>query len=1102
MAEPAPNIPIVNVSHDEIVLTPFKFESEGGKSDDVWAFYRCLMRGFLLATYEQELETINANPSANKDDNDNNRLIILGQIGRLLRGMDKSVLHIDNVFQFDEFAITECDLIVGMLTRISRWFKHKVQLDVPRQYFSDIDTSKVALESSADYFVHQIDSAFKDLKHKTPDPTIEVKDIDNFIDHLTTDMKNAGRSKVLAAYDAVRGSITAEKARAAAGKVTRKVRLVIDKTRQVGNTAVEGVKKFTRGRQLAYREWDAKRQSEKSEKADQALADIKAQQQVPLQQQHGGAPGKPGIDLLYPLKQYRELRATGEIEVMQKPNMTAVEYFEKLPVMLTRMGATGNDQVFPALFGHPLLLYLPFARAFGCVIEVYSRPSFDNKDPVLKYLFPSKSEITKSTFSMPIIRIMDDNPYNHDPHLKDVLVYPNFLTYQDQYLANFSLFLPSGGSEVADKAVKYLAKKVKLSSQMQANGDKLQQFKDQYNIADAKYKDANSLMLKAEKAMDSSAKASQNESTQKQATTKEVKVYNTAKQANDAAHKRLLVTQNRLNDMISKIKSQNAENDRTADGERQAVINVLPAYKVPTPYVKQSAPAASAPSAPAPPSVKPPAPAVISTASPSAVITSGPVTSTPPAVISPVISTPAPSLSKASALAPAAAPVVIPAPAKAVAPAPPAKAVAPAPPSAPVTSAPVTSAPVTSAPVKTVAPAPVKEPPAPAPSAKPPAPSANPPAPSANPPAPAPSANPPAPAPSANPPAPLAKAPAKPSPPPATAPKPASPLKLKIMTFNVCREALSAIDFASYCKDGHNNECINNIQNAILHRMAPGKTVIFLQECLDDFNLFFNNTGTISDSSGHPSKIFTYTLNAAPSKKFHVYSTKPCSETIITICPTDIFPNRADRCFMGNLMGSPFKNSYDSNNGGYLQVQWTLMPGCRPYIVLVFNAQRLILINVHSHHNRNFSQGTKSYTQTQTAEMNRLNSVYGNMQKYAFTELKKMLETEIPTEFKDYHIIIGGDFNSVTEARSKEMLGFLGMNIGAVTTNNPSQHTVPTCSGNDMTQYTTVNDHIYSNNLKVSEYSVHPVNSLQKDTNSKFLFSDHLPVYATIEMPS
>jgi endonuclease/exonuclease/phosphatase family metal-dependent hydrolase len=113
-----------------------------------------------------------------------------------------------------------------------------------------------------------------------------------------------------------------------------------------------------------------------------------------------------------------------------------------------------------------------------------------------------------------------------------------------------------------------------------------------------------------------------------------------------------------------------------------------------------------------------------------------------------------------------------------------------------------------------------------------------------------------------------------------------------------------------------------------------------------------------------------------------------------------------------------------------------------------------------------------------------------------------MLETEIPTEFKDYHIIIGGDFNSVTEARSKEMLGFLGMNVDTVNTNNALKHSAPTCSSNDMTQYTSVDDHVYSNDLKVVEYSVHPEHSVKKYTNSKFLFSDHLPVYATIDMPS
>jgi hypothetical protein len=240
---------------------------------------------------------------------------------------------------------------------------------------------------------------------------------------------------------------------------------------------------------------------------------------------------------------------------------------------------------------------LPFARAFGCVIEVYGRSrsqlSGVSDEIVLKYLFPSKPEIEKSIRSMPVIRIMDDNPYNASPNLKDILTYPNFLTYQDQYMANLSLFLPSGGSEVADNALAYLANKVKLSSQMQANGDKLQHLEDQYNIADAKYKDAETLMMKAKKAMDraqaSHPTAEQNEPpTQKQATKEEEKVYITAKQDCDAAYKRFLNTQNRMNEMASKINSQNAGNDSTDDESRQEVINELLNYKVPAPAVVRS----------------------------------------------------------------------------------------------------------------------------------------------------------------------------------------------------------------------------------------------------------------------------------------------------------------------------------------------------------------------------------------------------------------------------------------------------------------------------------------------------------------------------------
>jgi len=1096
----APNeeSPII-ISHEEVSLSPFKFESDPGKNDDIWAFYRCLMRGFLLATYEQELETINANPSKNKDEADNNKLIIIGRIGRLLRGMNKTVLHVDNVFQFDDFAITECDLIVGMLTRISRWFKHKVQLDVPRQYFSDIDTSKIALESSADYFVHQIDLAFKDLKHKKPDPTISpivVKDIDDFIVQLTSDMNNVGRSKVLAAYDAVRGSITTEKARAVAGKVTRKVRLVVDKTKQVGNTAVEGVKKFTRGRQLAFREWDANRQREKAEKADQALAEIKAKQLQNVQS--GGAPSKKGLDLMYPLKQYRELRrATGEIEVMQKPNMTAVEYFEKLPVMLTRTSDNGDDQVFPALFGHPLLLYLPFARAFGCIIEVYSRSSLVATDPpVLKYLFPSEAEIAKSAIrNMPVIRIMDDNPYNADPNLKDVLEYPNFLTHQDQYIANFSILFTATGKDVADKAVEYLANKVKMSTQMKSNGEKMQRFEDQYNIADAKYKDAESLMVKTKEPKenareeykvakekyeddtknplpanaDAKMQSARNDNRRDYIKTrkrfiKAWEVYNTAITARNATFKRRLVTQNRLKDMISNINSQKDESDKTADKARQTVINMLSAYKVPTPYVKQTKP------------VQPPAPA------PVPVLTSGQVTSTAPSVLTPA--QPVPPSAKPSAPAPAVitpvispsvappapakeppAPVVIPAPAK---PSAPVVIPAPAKPSAPVAQAPP-------APVKTVAPAP---------------------------------------------PAPVIVAPSKPS--AASSSKPASSLKLKIMTFNVCWEALSAKNkLGKHCL-GPSNPCAGNIKSAILDKISQGTHVILLQEGIKGLGDFFSGAGVVSDTVTKNKNILQYIPNPSnpdPISSFFVYTFTSLSETIVTMCSKTMFPDIADIYFMGNLasesinlttMANEFLPSVASD-GDFNRTN-NIIGGARPYIVLVFRSKNLILINIHAPHATSFEpqqkpdpvDPKKKITDPDPEKQKRvdaLNKQHKNLQEYAFTKLGELLRKRIPN-FDTYNIIIGGDFNNKNPLGSG-LFGPSKLNINPIA--NPIPNIIPTLSGDEMKTYTTVSDHIYSNKLNVVEYKVHDVETapaVKKNADGKFLFSDHLPVYATIEMPS
>jgi len=194
---------------------------------------------------------------------------------------------------------------------------------------------------------------------------------------------------------------------------------------------------------------------------------------------------------------------------------------------------------------------------------------------------------------------------------------------------------------VAAKAVEYLANKVKMSTQMKANGEKIKRFEDQYNIADAKYKNAETLMLKTRQPKenakeeyklakekyendtkntlpanaDAKLQSARSDNRREYIKTRKLFIkawedYNTAINARNSAFKRLLVTQNRLKDMISNINSQNDENDKTADASRQAVINELPNYKVPTPYIKQAKPAPAPVLKPAPASVVPaPAPA-------------------------------------------------------------------------------------------------------------------------------------------------------------------------------------------------------------------------------------------------------------------------------------------------------------------------------------------------------------------------------------------------------------------------------------------------------------------------------------------------------------
>lgn len=53
---------------------------------------------------------------------------------------------------------------------------------------------------------------------------------------------------------------------------------------------------------------------------------------------------------------------------------------------------------------------------------------------------------------------------------------------------------------------------------------------------------------------------------------------------------------------------------------------------------------------------------------------------------------------------------------------------------------------------------------------------------------------------------------------------------------------------------------------------------------------------------------------------------------------------------MGNLVSIPNTPMYANHGTSQLHNKWELSGGSRPYVVLVFNDKKMILINIHAPH--------------------------------------------------------------------------------------------------------------------------------------------------------
>ena len=397
---------------------------------------------------------------------------------------------------------------------------------------------------------------------------------------------------------------------------------------------------------------------------------------------------------------------------------------------------------------------------------------------------------------------------------------------------------------------------------------------------------------------------------------------------------------------------------------------------------------------------------------------------------------------------------------------------------------------------------------------------------------------------------------------------------LKVMSFNTWFAAFepktrpNGGDDTLYCnvdKDGKiTNECEKNIMAEIMDKTDKKYEVIFLQEVVNDIPKVFAKYKPSIAFNPTPIKnysIMTYTSDTTPSEsvEYYVYNYKAMSEFITTLCSKKFFKNPADKYFMGNLVGYPFDQIVSHTSGAKTPV-WSITGGARPYIVLVFDNEKIILINIHGPHPSNFNPykqtinftdltGKSAYFPIGVEDASgslqhnkvkyKINPVFGaspdpatqkkiddklkevkelnkrcnnNLQEYAFTGLGKMLKEKIPTELSEYNIIFGGDFNENPNTIQK-YLAQLGSefffskdskNFLPDANNLLSQRSTPTCCitkpGNS---FKSIYDQIYSNKLNIKNYDTYNETKLKRtpDKGSVY-FSDHLPVYAEIELPA
>ena len=414
-SKPLPLLP--SLSKAEYVEVSFK--------KDPWSFYRSLMRGYLLYSDPD------SDPS---------------KVGRILHvGPTNDIRNMFNVFTFDDIVITECDMLFGMLSRVSTWAKEKLNAKIP---------SVEDVESGGDYYMEQLKDFFQQKDSHTGTGSIDFLNKLIAIDLKLVIRSGGGRQTIRRDNKHKHTSSRATRKKYAQSGGDFKTRITDMKTRITGvqTRITEDMKKRITGAKTQIKEMKTRANIWKNNDGEEKIWNANVREYIrksstdPLGDDNRSKTFMPQIKTINVVPNPdddddddKDKKDSDDGLAKVISSMTIEDYFKKIAVPVKRINtnvSTSYSEIVPEVWGHPLLMLIPFAKAMQCDIALYGKEKDGDGSFKLRGHIKHKADDEMTTvFKMNpnefTIRILDNNTDDEAYH-ENVL----------EYMSNFALIVP------------------------------------------------------------------------------------------------------------------------------------------------------------------------------------------------------------------------------------------------------------------------------------------------------------------------------------------------------------------------------------------------------------------------------------------------------------------------------------------------------------------------------------------------------------------------------------------------------------------------------------------------------------------------------------